>query len=240
MKGHSGPVRIKICGITNLEDARCAAGAGADFLGFVFYNKSPRFVAPEQVAAITRAIRSEWGAATLRFVGVFVDEPVAAVQAVLDAAGLDLAQLHGDEPPGEVQRLAPRAFKAIRPRSPDEAEATLDVYREVLPADAGLPQLLVDAYDPRQYGGTGTRADWAVARLLAGHCRLLLAGGLAPETVGAAIEAVRPWGVDVSSGVERAPGLKDHARVHAFTHAVRLAELEQTGLGKNSHDAPRG
>jgi phosphoribosylanthranilate isomerase len=224
MSGAAGRTRIKICGLTNLDDARCAAQAGADFLGFLFYVKSPRFVAPAEAAAITRAIRHEMGAAAPRFVGVFVNEPVAGVRAVLDGAGLDLAQLHGDEPPAEVQALSPRAFKAIRPASPGAARAALAAYAEALPGDAGLPQLLVDAYDPRRFGGTGTPVELALARPLARHVRLMLAGGLDPETVGPAIAGVRPWGVDVASGVERTKGVKDPARVQAFVDAVRAAD----------------
>ena len=227
MSGEEDRVRIKICGITNLADARCAAESGADFLGFVFYRRSPRYLRPDAAARIVQNIRKEQGDGAPRFVGVFVDEPAAAVQAVLDQAGLDLAQLHGSEPPVELQRLAPRAYKAIRPRSAAEALVALQTYGLLLPADADLPQLLVDAYDARLYGGTGVRADWQVARSLAQDCRLLLAGGLSPETVGAAIEAVQPWGVDVSSGVERAPGLKDHERVRAFVRAVEAAGVSR-------------
>jgi len=216
---------VKICGITNLDDARCAAEAGADFLGFIFYPKSPRFVTPERVRVIIQAIRDEFGADAPRCVGVFVDELVARVQVVLDSAGLDLAQLHGNEPPDEVRMLRPRAFKAIRPRSRDDAEAAVAAYCDIV-SDAALPQILMDAYHPQQFGGTGILADLAVARLLARDHRLLLAGGLTPETVGPAIGRVRPWGVDVSSGVERARGIKDHARVRAFIEAVRATSDE--------------
>ena len=218
--GQRGP-RIKVCGLTTLEDARRAAEAGADFLGFVFYPRSPRFVRPERVAAITAALRAEFGADAPRFVGVFVDAPAEEVRAVLDAAGLDLAQLHGREPPALVEALHPRAFKALRPRSPEEAEAMAEVYRAALPDAATLPQLLVDAYHPIRPGGTGLRADWGIARELARRFRLLLAGGLTPENVGEAIVQVRPWGVDVSSGVERSKGLKDPAKLRAFVEAVR-------------------
>jgi phosphoribosylanthranilate isomerase len=220
----SQATRIKICGLTNLDDALCAAHAGADFLGFILYPKSPRFVSPEQVAAITRAIRREMGGDSPRFVGVFVNESSQFVQAVVDTTSLDLAQLHGDEAPAEVRSLAPRAFKAIRPRSQADAEAALAVYGASALDDPGLPGLLADAYHPQHLGGTGTAADWAAARFLAQHVRLLLAGGLTPETVGPAIERVRPWGVDVSSGVERAKGVKDHLRVRAFVGAVRATD----------------
>jgi phosphoribosylanthranilate isomerase len=215
------PTRIKICGLTNLDDARCAAAAGADFLGFILYPKSPRYVNPEQIAAITWAIRAEFGRAAPRCVGVFVNEPPEQVRACLDAAGLDLAQLHGDEPPAEVQRLHPYAFKAIRPPSGADAEASVALYRPTFPENGSLPQLLLDAYHPGRFGGTGLQVDLTVARPVAHQCRLLLAGGLAPETVGAAIRTVRPWGVDVSSGVERAKGIKDRARVKAFIQAVK-------------------
>ncbi len=152
-----------------------------------------------------------------------MDEPVEHVMAVLDNAGLDLAQLHGNEPPAEVRTLHPRAFKAIRPQARAEATAAVDAYCDVAPADTALPQLLMDAYHPHQPGGTGIPADLALACSLAPRLRLMLAGGLTPETVGPAIERVRPWGVDVSSGVEQTQGVKDHARVRAFVKAVRAA-----------------
>jgi phosphoribosylanthranilate isomerase len=224
MQRNTDVTRIKVCGITNLDDARCAATAGADFLGFIFYPKSPRFVTPEQAAVITQAIRDEFGTGAPRCTGVFVDEPAARVIEILDTAGLDLAQLHGDEPPDVVQSLHPRAFKAIRPRTPAEANAAIATYRGAIAAlqdrDVTLPQLLIDAYHPQQYGGTGISADLAVVRPIARQVRLLLAGGLTPETVASAIEQVRPWGVDVSSGVEATKGVKDHAKVRTFIQAV--------------------
>jgi phosphoribosylanthranilate isomerase len=154
-------------------------------------------------------------------VGVFVSESVEHVQSVLDTVHLDLAQLHGDESANEVQQLHPHAFKAIRPQTASEARSALAAFRNCLLSDESLPQLLLDAYHPERFGGTGLQADLAVARSVAGDCRLLLAGGLGPETVAEAIEAVRPWGVDVSSGVEQSKGIKDHARLQAFAQAVR-------------------
>jgi phosphoribosylanthranilate isomerase len=217
--------RIKICGITNVEDARCAAEAGVDFLGFIFYPKSPRFVRTQQAVTIARAIRDEFGAPAPRFVGVFVDEPVEGVCATLEAARLDLAQLHGTESAAVVRALYPRAFKAIRPQTHSQAKAAMVAYGNTGPDDDALPQLLVDAYHPQQLGGTGMQADLVIAQWLARRVRLLLAGGLTPETVGAVVEQVQPWGVDVSSGVERTKGIKDHARVRAFVEAVRAAQL---------------
>jgi phosphoribosylanthranilate isomerase len=215
---------IKICGITNVEDACYAAEAGADMLGFVFYHKSPRYVTAKESAFIAGAIRDAFGKHAPRFVGVFVDEPVEHVHAIVKAARLDMAQLHGSESPTEVRELYPRAFKAVRPRTQDEAQAAVAAYRDTTPDDDTFPELLVDAYHPQHPGGTGIPADQDVAWWLARRVRLLLAGGLSPETVGPAIERIQPWGVDVSSGVERERGVKDHARVRTFIEAVRAQE----------------
>jgi len=228
-------VYVKICGITNLEDARCAAEAGADFLGFIFYPSSSRYVTPEQAGEIIQAIRTEFGDAGPRCVGVFVDEPVNAVRAAIKTAGLDLVQLHGAESSAEVAALAPYTFKALRPQTLAEAQAALAQYfpqrieriqTEISSVQSAksvesVPQLLVDAYHPQEKGGTGLVADVEIARWLAERCRLLLAGGLTPENVADAIAQVRPWGVDVSSGVEAVKGKKDHAKVRAFVTAVK-------------------
>lgn len=221
-------VYVKICGITNLEDARVAAEAGADFLGFIFYPKSPRYVTPEQAGKITRAIRAEFAEQSPRFVGVFVDEPVDAVRTIIETAGLDLAQLHGAETPAEVTALAPYAFKALRPQTLAEAQQALKTYVPAPSTVYGLPStpdLLIDAYHPHQMGGTGQVADLEIARWLAERCRLLLAGGLTPDNVVDAIAQVRPWGVDVSSGVEIAKGRKDHGKVRAFIKAVSTSAI---------------
>jgi phosphoribosylanthranilate isomerase len=212
---------IKICGITTVDDACTATELGADLLGFIFYEKSPRHISPDTAAYITSAVRGIYGQQTPRFVGVFVNEAVRRIQALLERIGLDIAQLHGDEPPAQIHTLAPRAFKALRPRTQAQAEQAFDVYRHTLPDDTRLPQLLIDAYHPEQLGGTGHRADLQLARWLAGRARLLLAGGLTPDNVSAAVEQIHPWGVDVSSGVELRPGVKDPARVRAFVQAVR-------------------
>jgi len=215
---------IKVCGITNIDDACTATEAGADLLGLIFYPKSPRYVTLETAAFITGAMRGVYGEQAPRFVGVFVDEPVDRVGALLDAAGLDLAQLHGRETPAQIRQLAPRAFKAIRPRTQEQALAALETYRDTVPEDARLPGLLVDAYHPVKLGGTGHTTDPGLAHWLARRVRLLLAGGLTPDNVRAAVEQIRPWGVDVSSGVELRPGTKDPARIRAFIQAVRGAE----------------
>ncbi len=220
---------IKICGITHLEDARCASDAGADFLGFIFYPPSPRYIAPEAAGAIVAALRADLGATAPRFVGVFVDSPEARIRAIRAQAGLDFVQLHGSEPLLLLEALYPYAFKALRPQSLSEARTAFATYRRGrLTADPSAPQLLVDAYAPHQKGGTGLSVDLVIARWLASHCRLLLAGGLTPQNVGEAIAHIKPWGVDVSTGVEDvSTGVehkqkrKDHERVRAFIRAVR-------------------
>lgn len=227
-------VNVKICGITNLGDALCAARAGADLLGFVFYERSPRYVSPASVRAIVRGLRAELDEgsppglagshAIPRLVGVFVNEHPEAVARIIEYADLDLAQLHGDEPPDALQMLVGRSYKAVRPQPGFD---DLDRWGEY--ARLGLcpgPSLLVDAYSAAAYGGTGRLADWSLATSLARQIPgLLLAGGLTPDNVTAAIEEVRPWGVDVSSGVESSPGVKDRAAVAALVSSVRHFSL---------------
>lgn len=221
--------KIKICGITNIEDALVAAQAGADFLGFIFYEPSPRYVPPAAVAEIVATIRQEVqrGAALTmpQFVGVFVNASRETVAHTLASCGLDRAQLHGDEPPDVVRSLAGRAFKAIRPATLTEAEALVSDY---LPGEAHPepPTLLLDAYHPTLYGGTGQVTDWTLAAALARRTPLMLAGSLTPLNVAAAITAVQPWAVDVSSGVEASKGRKDHAKVRAFVAAVKGVKRE--------------
>lgn len=217
---------IKICGITNVEDAYCAAEAGADLLGFIFYHKSPRFVTVQEATFIVGAVRGAFGAHAPRSVGVFVNEPIERVQDILQIARLDLAQLHGDEPPDAIRMLSPRAFKAVRPLDREQAEGAQIAYQDTVPDDGRVPQLLIDAYHPKQHGGTGLQADLGLAHWLARRIRLLLAGGLTPETVGPIVEQVKPWGVDVSSGVEQAKRIKDHGRIRAFIDAVRAADVD--------------
>jgi phosphoribosylanthranilate isomerase len=225
-------VFIKICGITTLEDARAAVAAGADALGFVLYPKSPRYLPPERAAELVAQLRRE--APGVRCIGVFVNEPAEQVRALLERIGLDWAQLHGEEPPEVVQALADRAYRVLRLRPGSAIDPT--PYRGRLPDG---PTLGVDAWHPMAYGGTGRVADWEQAARWARAERLLLSGGLTPENVAAAIARVRPWGVDVSSGVEQAPGRKDPEKVRAFIARARaafralqegvLVELEEEG-----------
>lgn len=221
---------VKICGITNLADARVAVEADADLLGFIFYPKSPRYVAPETVAEIVREIR-DWRLeignrdANLpspipKFVGVFVNESTARINEILALAQLDYAQLHGNETPAMLTQLAGRAYKALRPASAEEAVVGADQFARLGPVDG--PRVMIDAYDPNLYGGTGKTADWHVAAALARrYPGILLAGSLTAENVATAMQMVQPWGVDVSSGVEAAPGRKDHAKVRAFVQAAK-------------------
>jgi phosphoribosylanthranilate isomerase len=210
---------IKICGITNIEDARLAAEAGADLLGFIFYAKSPRYVMPSQVRAIVQSLKSEGARVTT--VGVFVNTTPQEVIDTLHISEVDVAQLSGDERVEDLAQLERRGYKAVR--SAEQAQLVLQ-HRYARPSNSMLPDLLLDANHPQLYGGSGMQADESLAGTLARECRLLLAGGLKPENVVAAIEHVRPWGVDVSSGVEAAPGRKDPARVRAFIQAVRGAD----------------
>ena len=203
---------VKICGLTNLEDAQVALDSGADFLGFIFYSKSPRAVSPEMVASIVSSLGRG-----VRAIGVFVNESPERVSAIVSACGLYAAQVHGDELAADFSGLAIPLWRAMRMESgvaiPDPAEWPADRY-------------VIDAAVPGQYGGTGVTADWdAAASVANAHC-VMLAGGLSPENVGEAIRRVRPMGVDVSSGVEAEPGRKDHDAVRAFVTTAKHMSSE--------------
>jgi phosphoribosylanthranilate isomerase len=220
-------VRIKICGLTGVADATAAIEAGADLLGFILAPESPRYVTPSQVRGILAEVQP-WKAG-IRTVGVFVNQAPRDVAGLLVFCGLDLAQLHGEEPPeylgdtaGGSALLRGRAYKGLRPRSAEEAA---DLARRfALPArvrrEGDLPALLLDTYQPTRRGGTGAVSDWAIGARLAADFPILLAGGLNAGNVADAIVAVKPWGVDVSSGIEAEPGRKDHAAMRAFAAAA--------------------
>ncbi len=215
--------KIKICGITTLNDALAAAELGADLLGFNFYPKSPRYIAPETCREITGSLRSQYPNLTL--VGVFVNVPVAEIRAILAACQLDLAQLHGDETPEILAELGSRAFKAIRLSVSESVDESVSPFVFVPESVSPLhPALLVDAAVKGLYGGSGVTTDWAKAAELSQRIPLLLAGGLTPGNVAQAIEQVRPWGVDTASGVESSPGVKDAVRMRDFAAAVREME----------------
>lgn len=202
-------VRVKICGITNRGDALHAAACGADALGFVFYAASPRCVAPATVAEICAELPP-----FVSRVGLFVNEAPERILAIAGECGLDVLQLHGDEPP-QACRLSPyRVIKGVRPRTVADL-AGFSAYP--------VAALLVDAAVPGEFGGTGQRADWKLAEQAATTHRVILAGGLTPVNVAAAVRQVKPYGVDVSSGVEATPGRKDPGKVAQFIRMAREA-----------------
>lgn len=200
--------KIKICGIKTIQDALAAMDAGADMLGFNFYPKSPRAIDVGRCRDVMSVMR-KYG--HIMCVGVFVNAYAAEIRATLDTCGLNLAQLHGDETAEMMQSFYGRAFKAFR----GVPESVSGFVRE------GAPAFLIDASVRGVYGGTGVTADWNKAAEIASHYPLLLAGGLTPENVGEAVRRVQPWGVDVASGVESAPGIKDAGKIKAFVEAVR-------------------
>ena len=206
--------KIKICGIKTVKDALAAMEAGADLIGFNFYPKSPRYIDVGTCRNIMSVMRKH---GHVTYVGVFVNASVEEVYATIETCGLSLAQLHGDETPEMLHALNGKAFKAFR-------GIPLDItgYER---NDA--PALLVDAAVKGIYGGSGVTADWSAAAELAKKYPLLLAGGLTPENVADAVRQVKPWGVDVASGVESAPGEKDAAKMIQFVIEVKRIEISK-------------
>lgn len=215
-------MKVKICGVTSLEEALMCVDQGADMIGFNFYRESSRYIEPGRCGQIISDLQMRRSEAVT--VGIFVNHPPTEVQAIVDNCGLDLAQLHGDEPLSALRALAGRAFKAIRPASRAQAISEAVRFGESGPEQG--PSLLLDAHRPGKYGGTGARADWSLASEVAASQHLLLAGGLDPENVAAAIHAVRPWGLDVASGVEGPSGTKDPDKIAGFITAARSATRE--------------
>lgn len=210
--------RVKICGITNIADARAACEAGAHALGLNFYSQSPRAVSIAKAVEIRAQIP-----AGVQVFGVFVNSDSAEIMEVFRDVRLDAVQLHGDEPPAVVALLgrAVPVFKALRVGPDFVAAAALNDYPEAT-------GFLFDAGDaaPGQYGGTGRLADWGIAQRAARTHRIILAGGLNAENVAAAILQVRPYAVDVASGVESAPGAKNHDQLGEFIREARRADQE--------------
>lgn len=232
-------VKVKICGITNLEDALVAAEAGADYLGFIFYPPSKRAISLPVAQSITAELRRAAHCPAL--VGVFVDETADTMAHLLDTCRLDLAQLSGSEPPGLIGDAASplygRAYKALRPTSFTEAEIEAEWYLppqflagsdQFSRSSLQSPALLIDTYHPTLPGGTGQTGDWSIATRLAETVPgLMLAGGLTAENVAGAVQQVRPFAVDVASGVEASPGKKDHALVRTFIRRAKKAIAER-------------
>jgi len=211
---------IKICGITNIEDACFAAASGADAIGFIFHPPSPRYVTPE----IVKGIIEELPYAVIT-VGVFVNLDCMEVKQIMDLCRLDMIQLHGAESPAFCREF-PRSqvIKAIALRSEDDL-AQLRHY--------AVKAMLVDAFDPQRHGGTGQRAEWALAAKVKELHPLILAGGLSLANIQEAIKAVSPDAVDINSGVENTPGHKDHIKVKEIIELVHsLGEEKATIFGR--------
>ncbi len=200
--------RIKICGITRIEDARAAVELGVEMLGFVCWPGSPRFVEPAAVKAIVSGLP-----ASVATVGVFVDQTVDSIVSICSATGLSVVQLHGNEPRSEWGRIGRPVIKAVG------VTERLDVRELSTWPDEVTP--LLDASDPVRRGGTGRVVDWGIAGAASLMRPIVLSGGLAPDNVARAVATVRPWAVDVSSGVEQSPGVKDARLLRAFVEAAR-------------------
>lgn len=200
-------MEVKICGLTNIDDARVAIDAGADYLGFVLYKKSPRSVSVENLAEIVKALGER-----VRAVGVFVNEQAGVVKSIVNECGLYGAQIHGDEEPGSFRNMPFPVWRSVW------IEDQLAV---PVPEIWDAERYVIDAADPGQYGGSGVTADWDIAAELVREFPIMLSGGLTADNVRKAIDIVQPMGVDVSSGVELKPGRKDHDAVRKFVKEAK-------------------
>ena len=204
--------KIKICGITNLEDANTAVSFGADALGFVFYSKSPRVITPETAKNIISSLPQ-----SITTVGVFVDENKAKVEEIASYTGLDIIQLHGSEPP-EYCNFGKKIIKAIRVKELSDLKQLSDYI---------VSAFLLDTYSPNEIGGTGQTFNWEIAVEAKKYGKIILAGGLNPDNIEEAIKFVQPYGVDVSSGVEGSEkGKKDHKKLQLFIERAKQALID--------------
>lgn len=199
-------LRVKICGITNAHDARRAVELGADMLGFVFYDKSPRYITPNEARQIVKEIPPD-----IMTVGVFVNEKKERVQEILSETGIAAAQFHGDETPEDCA-ISKTAIKAFRIKKASDLGALKDY---------DVWAYLLDAHSEESFGGTGRAFDWDIAAGANKLGRIILAGGLTPDNVALAVQRVRPYAVDVSSGVEKEKGVKDHRKMELFIKRAR-------------------
>ena len=207
-------MKIKICGLTNIDDALCAVEHGADLLGFVFYKPSPRAVSPEQAKKIIKALPIE----AIK-VGVFVNESIENMLNISNFCSLNILQLHGTESVEKIQKLKQiSVIKAFSLKKEDDLErlSCFSNYR-----------ILIDT-PSKSFGGTGLVGNWSLAKKVASQYQIFLAGGLTPQNVADAIKAVNPYGVDVSSGVEKEKGIKDKAKVQAFINEARTVNTNRT------------
>jgi len=202
-------IRIKICGITNLDDAMAAAELGADALGFNFYPESPRFIAPETAAEIIYQLPP-----FILTVGIFVNEPEEKVREIHERTGIQVFQFHGDESPEFCERFERRVIKVFRVKDKESLHSIMHYKASAF---------LLDSHKDGLLGGTGVPFDWDLAKDAARSRRVILAGGLTPENVGEAIRRVKPYGVDVAGGVEKEKGIKDHGKIKKFIAEVRKA-----------------
>ena len=220
---------VKICGITSMEDAEAAVDAGAAALGFVFWPKSPRFIDPHRARAIVSTLPP-----FVVPVGVFVNQPAAHVRGVAALVRLGAVQLHGDEDVLYVAAMDYPVIKAVAIEQREDEAERIDIWPR-------RTTLLLDVHDPVSRGGTGRTIDWSAAAPIAARRRTLLAGGLTPDNVAEAVACVHPFGIDISSGVERSPGVKDHARIRALFEALRASPERDPSPSSGSPPAsPRG
>jgi phosphoribosylanthranilate isomerase len=201
-------VKVKICGITNLDDAFAAVDFGADALGFVFFQGSPRHISYTDAAAIIKKLPS-----FITTVGVFVNQDTEKIEEAIRLTGIDVAQLHGEEPP-EMCTVSRRIIKAIRVKSIESLDPLVHFKDKV-------SAFLLDAFTPDVYGGTGQIFNWDIAAYAKQFGRIILAGGLTPDNIAEAIQRVSPYGVDVSSGVEKEKGKKDHNKIKLFIEKAK-------------------
>jgi len=216
---HLSDVRIKICGLTRVDEAVACVEAGADWIGLNFHPRSPRYVEPGLAAEIISALPRPSPA-----VGLFVDRPPHEVAAVANDLGLETVQLHGDEPPSDLVGLSHlRIIRAFRLGNAKDVREMSEYLAEAESLGRSPDAVLLDAWVAGQAGGTGTQIAGDLLSSIAPHPRLILAGGLTPENVAGRLRLIRPWMVDVASGVESSPGRKDPDKVRRFLHAVRSA-----------------
>jgi phosphoribosylanthranilate isomerase len=215
-------MRVKICGITNKEDALMAADLGADALGFIFAKGSPRTITPD----MARNIIDELPPFTVP-VGVFVDSPVEEILSIIEHTGIGCVQLHGNESPSECTKINVPVIKAFRVHEHFQADTLLQF---------SAAAYLLDTYVEGVAGGTGKTFDWNTAVTAKTYGRIILAGGLTPENINGAITKVRPYGIDISSGVESVPGKKDKRKLQQLFAALHSVQPEQLDTQENTNE----
>lgn len=212
MSNSDEQTKVKICGITNLEDARFVSGALAHYLGFIFYEESPRYLEPSKAGAIINWIEGP------KSVGVFVNQPLDDVNMIGRQTGLDFVQLHGEETPEYCELVDKPVIKAIHVRKGDTPDS---LQERIQPYLQSVDHLLFDTKTENLWGGTGESFDWKLLDEITGELPFFLSGGLNPENIRQACTSVQPYAVDISSGLEAKPGIKDFDKVEAFMDEIR-------------------